>query len=448
MLSAGQRVLVAVSGGLDSMVLLQVLRDLSFSHGWKLSVAHFNHQLRGARSNADERLVRGTAKRCRLRFEAGRADVKKFAHRQKLSMEMAARRLRHDFLARAARRCRAGTIVLGHHADDQVELFFLRLLRGSGGEGLAGMKWLGSSPSDPKIQLVRPLLDCSKGDLRQFACEHRIVFREDETNASLNFPRNRVRHELLPLLVAHYQPALTRITLRLMEVLGAESSFITDSARAWGRRKRPAFGRLPLALQRRSLQLQMIDLGVKADFDLVEQLRLRPALPVTIRPGWAVQRSSAGCVQLAKIVKTEFDAARLDVNLRRTPGVARFAGLKLTWRVDHYSGGLGGSRPLQTLGGAGERTGSESFDADKVGATIALRHWRPADRFQPIGMPKSVKLQDLFGNLKVPRAQRHRVVVAVAANGELFWVEGQRISDRFKLDKNTVRRLKWRWQGS
>ena len=90
--------------------------------------------------------------------------------------------------------------------------------------------------------------------------------------------------------------------------------------------------------------------------------------------------------------------------------------------------------------------GREFFDAGKVGATIALRHWQPGDRFQPIGMAKRVKLQDLFTNQKVPVAERRRRAVAAAANGEIFWVEGLRISERFKLDKKTVRRLNWHWQ--
>jgi len=164
-----QPILVAVSGGLDSMVLLSALHELSPKHGWKLSVAHFNHQLRGRSSDADERLVRRTAGGLGLRIVTERADVRKFATAHRVSIEMAARKLRHDFLARTALRWKISTAALAHHADDQLELFFLRLLRGSGGEGLAGMKWRNASPSNPNIQLVRPLLDLPKSSLREFA---------------------------------------------------------------------------------------------------------------------------------------------------------------------------------------------------------------------------------------------------------------------------------------
>src|SRR5208283_2525031 len=114
-----------------------------------------------------------------------------------------------------------------------VELFFLRILRGAGGEGLAGMKWRSPSPVDSKIMLVRPLLDVTKAKLRRFMRESKILFREDATNTSLDLPRNRIRNELLPLLQRRYQPALTKTVLRLMEIVGAESDVVGEMARRW-----------------------------------------------------------------------------------------------------------------------------------------------------------------------------------------------------------------------
>ena len=215
------------------MTLLQALHKLSSRHRWRLTVAHFNHQLRGRSSNADEELVRQTAAAMRLPFVAGRANVKAFAQKSKMSIEMAARKLRHDFFARTAKERKTRVIALAHHADDQVELFFLRVLRGAGGEGLAGMKWRSPSPVDSKIMLVRPLLDATKAELRGFARENKIPFREDATNARLEMPRNRVRNELLPLLQRRYQPALTKTVLRLMEIVGAESELIGEMAQQW-----------------------------------------------------------------------------------------------------------------------------------------------------------------------------------------------------------------------
>src|ERR1035437_3208657 len=235
------------------MTLLHALHELSSRHRWKLTVAHFNHQLRGRSSDADGKLVRQTAAAMRLPFAAGRANVKEFAKKTKLSVEMAARKLRHDFFARMAKERKIRVVAPAHHADDQVELFFLRVLRGAGGEGLAGMKWRSPSPVDSKIMLVRPLLDATKAELRGFARGSKIPFREDATNASLDLPRNRVRNELLPLLQRRYQPALTKTVLRLMEIVGAESDLVGEAARQWlvSKRKRERAPRpVPLPARR------------------------------------------------------------------------------------------------------------------------------------------------------------------------------------------------------
>ena len=133
-----QTVMVAVSGGVDSMVLLHILHELAPKHDWRLVVAHFNHQLRGEASDADERLVQETARALGIPSVEERGDVRAEATLGKISIEMAARQLRHDFLARSARDRKIGTVALAHHAGDQVELFFLRLFRGAGGTGLGG----------------------------------------------------------------------------------------------------------------------------------------------------------------------------------------------------------------------------------------------------------------------------------------------------------------------
>jgi tRNA(Ile)-lysidine synthase len=475
LLRRGQSVLVAVSGGLDSMVLLQLLRELSIRHRWRLTVAHFNHRLRGRSSDADEKLVRRTAQALRLPFVAGRTDVKDFARKSGLSIEMAARKLRHEFLARVARERKIRTVALAHHADDQVELFFLRLLRGAGGEGLAGMNWRSPSPVDAKIKLVRPLLDASKDELHRLAREKKIRFREDATNARLEMPRNRVRNELLPLLRRRYQSALTKTVLRLMEIVGAEAEFVSETAQRWlemscrsrglpgrsigvktgdeaqiksGKREAESgksetarilscsFDNLPIAVQRRVLQLQLLQLGIPADFELVEQLRKAAEVQISAGPGFFVLRDAAGRVGLRTQSPAPFNASEAVLKLAGRAGGAMFDGVRLDWRLP---GGAGFVRPRS-------QAAREIFDADRVGGSITLRHWRPGDRFQPIGLKSPVKLQDLFTNLKVPRARRRELVVAAAAGGEIFWVEGLRISENFKLTPQTKRRLIWRWR--
>jgi tRNA(Ile)-lysidine synthase len=489
----GQLILVAVSGGVDSMVLLHVLRELAPNHRWQLTVAHLNHQLRGRSSVADERLVRRTAQKLKLPTAVERADVRQLALAQRLSLEMAGRKLRHDFLARAAGRWRIASIALAHHANDQIELFFLRLLRGSGGEGLAGMKWRNPSPSDPAIELVRPLLDQPKAELIEYAAEHGIPYREDASNAALDFQRNRIRHELLPLLRRKYQPALDRTIPRVMEIVGAEAELAVEAAREWlgeggspkAEVRRPKegripkaerrgmalqrnlpFDRLPVAVQRRCVQLQLLAQGILADFELVEQLRLEAVRPVAVahsragvspvlpgaspavarsrarRPGgrrdarpanWRFMakdnrgtgetpvllcavRDRLGRVHLQAAKAEQFKAGSATVELEGRAGEVEFDGARIWWGI-HSRGVV--KQPKA-------RAGRECFDADKVGSLVRLRHWRPGDRFQPIGMASTVKLQDFFTNHKVPRSRRRQLIVAATSKGEVFWVERMR----------------------
>jgi tRNA(Ile)-lysidine synthase len=431
----GEKFLVAVSGGLDSMALLHALHKISSSHKWKIVVAHFNHQLRGRASDADEKLVRKTAAAMKLPVIAGRANVKNFARKSKLSIEMAARKLRHEFFARAALEGKIKTITLAHHADDQVELFFLRLLRGAGGEGLGGMKWQSPSPADKKISLVRPLLDFSKSELTEFARENKIQFRSDASNLSSDFLRNRIRNELLPLLKRNYQPALEKTVLRLMEIIGAESAMVGKSAGGWLKQRRRDFEHLPVAIQRRVLQSQLERLNVTVDFDLIEQLRETAGKFVSVGSGLSVSRGANGGLKLREQQSAEFNANELEVSLSSRAGNSNFDGAKFSWT---FANGSRGRSPHQIR--------QEFFDADKIGHKIILRHWRAGDRFQPIGLKSAAKLQDLFTNAKIPRERRRGLIVAAASDGEIFWVEGLRVSENFKLSPETKRRLIWRWR--
>ena len=435
----GQPILVAVSGGLDSMVLLRVLNRLADKYGWRLAVAHFNHKLRGSVSDADERFVQKAAERLKLDFFAERGDVVAAASEQRTSTEIAARTLRHGFLACIARHLKIRSVALAHHADDQVELFFLRLLRGAGGEGLGGMKWTGPSPDDAAIHLVRPLLDQTKATLLSYARHERIAFREDATNAQVDVPRNWLRNKLLPLLSNEYQPALTRVVLRAMELVAAEHDFVRGAAEDWLRHKRHVpFKQLHPAVQRLVIQTGLLEQGVVPDFELVERLRNRAGVSVSVGPRLTARRDAEGRVLAKRAVEPIHNPASSVIHVGAGREGKQFGALHVKWRAYPCSGGPGKAHRRSA--------GREVFDADKIGSKVILRYWRRGDRFQPIGMQQSVKLQDLFTNLKIPRERRHRLVVAATARDELFWIEGFRIAERFKLDRQTRRCLEWKWR--
>lgn len=432
-----ERILVAVSGGVDSMALLHVLFDLAPAHDWQLTVAHFNHRLRGAAATRDAQLVRRVSARLKLRFIGGQGNVKAFAQQHGLSLEMGARHLRHGFLTATAVKSKVRTVALAHHADDQVELFFLRLLRGAGGEGLAGMKWQNPSPFAPQIRLARPLLDVPKKDLEEFARDRKIPFSVDATNACLDLQRNRVRHELIPLLTTQYQPALSRSIPRVMDLVGAEAEFAAETARRWlDHPDQSSFAKMPVAVQRQVVRHELLRLNVVPEFELVERLRLHDSQWFAVGSDVQVARDPDGRLRKRGLEATSFSGGRMTLRLSGPEREVCFGGVKIQWAVADSTGKARDWKLGRT----------EWFDADKVGDRICLRNWQPGDRFQPIGTGAPRKLQDLFTNLKVPRAERHQRVVASTQAGELFWVEGLRMAERFKLDENTSRTLKWRWQ--
>jgi tRNA(Ile)-lysidine synthase len=229
-----------------------------------------------------------------------------------------------------------------------------------------------------------------------------------------------------------------------MEIIGAESAVAEDLARKWlennralGRtRSAKRFSSLNIAVQRKVLQQQLIKLGIIPDFGLVEALRESVEKWTSVSLGLSIARDLTGMLSLRRSNPLHFKANELKLTLSNRAGGATFAGRKFRWSIKK-SLGFKGFLPPQSM--------TEFFDADKIGSKIILRHWRAGDRFQPIGMPSPVKLQDLFVNLKIPAARRRELVLATNQKGDIFWVESLRIADPFKLTPGTRRQLSWQW---
>jgi len=243
-----------------------------------------------------------------------------------------------------------------------------------------------------------------------------------------------------------------------MDILSAEADCVGDIARQWIKTRRPGFSSLPVAVQRRALQSQLYAVGIIPDFAQVESLRCFPHRPVNLRkeqrngpkegsgPQHSVKSGEASVARdgqgsiyfpetaVEDLVETDTDL-ELPIQLG-LKGKRNIGGAALCWRVENRPGSKAISiSKVQIL--------FECFDAEKLGERIILRHWRPGDRFQPIGMPNSVKLQNLFTNTRIPRNRRHQLLLATTERGDIFWVEGIRISEQYKLTPETRKRLVW-----
>ncbi len=436
----GQRVLVGVSGGLDSIVLLDLLSEAGFTNGIQLEVAHFNHGFRGSASTADAEFVRAAALDRKLPFHLGTLSIEETGELESESMEMAGRRYRHKFLAERAQELGIQTIALGHHAGDQVETVFLRLFRGEG-SSLGGMKLMGPSPASSRVRLFRPMLGLKREQLAAWALHRGLAFREDLSNQDESFIRNRIRRSLLPLIIREFGIDALDGILRASGISGAMADWTEMEARKWLKGSfRPAFEELPIALQRGVIRIQLLDLKVETTFPRIEWLRLNAGEILSIGPETRIRRTAGGLVQSAPIPKKMvMDTSSLRLALVDGGQSQIFGGVSIDLRLVGAAGD--GGRPS-----LGRTPGIEQFDADAVGEFVTLRHWRAGDRFQPIGMKSSVKLQDLFVSAKIPATQRRQLVVAEADGRGIFWVEGLRIAEGFKLQSPSVRYLEWRWE--
>ena len=426
---------VAVSGGADSVALLHALRSLA-NRRYRLAVAHLNHGIRGKAGEEDARFVRALARKWKLKYVCGRVDVPALARQRGISIEMAAREARYDFLARTAKRLGAAAIATAHTADDQAETVLLKLLRGAGPAGLAGI------PPETKaagVRVVRPILNASRRDVIAYLQRHKLAWREDETNRDRGFLRNRVRHELLPLLERGFNPKIRAVLARTADILRAEDDWMNAAARKVMDRAAARKGHAlrwdslrdqPLALRRRAIRIWLAREGVpvgNVDFDMVDRVdrwigRKSPRL--SLPGGWEIRRTgqtlSVGpvCTRIPKPFRirlavpgtTTIPELGLRITTKLAPGVAK------------DRGGKPGQWPAQA---------SLALDAWRRRA-LYVRSWRAGDRMTPFGLAGTKKIQDIFVDAKIPRGERG-LIPLLECGGEIAWVPSYRIARHWAI---------------
>ena len=433
----GSRVLAAVSGGPDSVALLHLLRLLSGECRFTLAgVAHLNHGLRGGESDADEAFCRQLAAEHGIAIEVGRRDVAQLARDERVSVEVAARRARYDFFADAAGRLKIDRIATGHTRDDQAETFLLRVLRGAGATGLAGIR-------PRRGPVVRPLLDIRRDELLAFLASLGQAFRTDSSNRDARIPRNWVRHRLVPLLAEH-------LNADIIEVLAREATVLRDEAALLDRLANEAAARLETALPEHGVRL---DAGALTDlplalarrvvrqalartedahfhgFDHVEQV-LALARPVGERsaadlPGVRVERIGAGVVLYKRGPRLLSAAAGFRYEL---PVPGRVTVPECACRIEARTR-KGPAVQSVAVKALGARRDTAVLDAAAVAGDLTVRSRRAGDSIRPLGLMGRKKLQDVLVDRKVPREQRDRVPLVVDADDRILWVGGHVVAE-------------------
>ncbi len=401
----GAKVVVGVSGGADSVALLRAFQALEIS----ATVAHLNHQLRGAESDGDEQFVRGLAAELGFPMVGKSVDVRKLAEATGQSLEMAARQARHDFFAEFG----DVVIALAHHADDQAETFILKLARGAGTEGLGGMPFFQTLDS---LRIIRPMLEIPRAGILQWLEDNHFEWREDASNSDEAFLRNRVRHTILPMLGKELNPNIRETILRTMDILRAEDKLLKLETGNW-----KLESSTPLAAKRRLLRKWLFEQGVEeVGFAAVEQILslMDKAEGTTIFELNDRQR-----------VVVEYGKPRFEhVEQAFQPALGRLESPPHKLSIEH---GTGWKKDHGQ--GAGILPAEASFDAGKVdGAPITVRSFEPGDRMKPLGMEGNRKLQDIFTDQKIPRAQRPSIPV-VECRGEIIWIPGYRTARGWKV---------------
>lgn len=452
MVAPGDRVLVGVSGGADSMVLLHLFHQLAAHWQISLGVAHLNHGLRGDAADEDAALVCRTAASLELSCHMEKADVKKIQRKHRLSPEDAARQVRYAFFEKTMKQEGCTRLALGHHLDDNAEQVLLAVLRGSGTRGLGGILPV-------RGRHIRPLINIRKNAIEQYARKNGIVFRNDESNTDLTYTRNHIRHQLLPFLSDAYNPRIHHHLGRLADILRNEEAWLTElteqhyAALVIRREADAVFlcGRTlcqaPLALSRRLVR--------RAIEDCHGSLKRISFDHITAVLDLLTGHADKTCLHLPAGIIVRRNSDQLVVQQgpkRRHPRLPPVFSspeqmtipLPFPDTVQSTAMGMGlcfFSQAPDTLPDWGSVSPHQAFfDLEKIQWPLVLRFPRPGDRFFPLGAPGSRKLKKFFIDHHIPPEKRSRSPVLADAAG-ILWLVGHRMDTRVRVTPETRRVL-------
>ena len=437
----GEKIVVGVSGGPDSLALLYVLFHLQDELDFTLHVAHLDHKFRGAESAADADFVKEQSRKLSIAFTIETIGVPNIIRLNKLSSEDGARQVRYQFYDRVAKKVGAAKVALGHNADDQAETMLMRLFRGSGSQGLSGI------PKMRDGKYIRPLLSSSREEIEKFLSDLGLSPRQDSSNQKPIYLRNKIRLELLPLLEAEYNPNIKNVLCRTAEILRSESELLDriaeETLSACLITCNPSiveisidnFQEQHLAIQRRILRFCITNVAgdiCDVHFERIESILAlisnnKPNCTLILPNNVEVIKSYDELIIRQTKLDDEFSAFEYELNV---PGITELPELKSIIVTKLNENCIVES----------QNQFQEVFDFEKVKQPLWVRNRRSGDRFHPLGMSGEKKLKNFFIDAKVPKNLRDQIPILVSGD-EIIWIVGYRMSDRFKITNSTRQKL-------
>lgn len=423
------RVLLAVSGGVDSMVLMRLMADA----GYRFAVAHCNFQLRGAESDGDERFVEQEVAKLGVEYHSTRFDTEGVMAETGESMEMAARRLRYEWFEELCDKHGYSVVAVAHHLDDSIETCFINMLRGTGLRGLTGI-------SVRNRRVVRPLLFATRDEILSFAKDRNVLFREDSSNSSTKYLRNRIRHEFVPKM-REINPQYTSVMRRNIAMLDYAQQYIdasiarikSDVLQASGDGYIFDVNAIDASLPRSFVIYEILNSEFGFKGDVVDDICAALNSGVSGRRFYTPLIEAV--VDRGSVIITPKNRAvtRCDALLIKEEGSYEYGGQIVRFEC----------LDIEAVDTLNQGANVALLDADKIAYPLQVRVWRDGDSFVPLGMRGHKKVSDFLVDNKVSVVDKERQLLLLS-DGDVAWVVGRRIDNRFAITKNTQRVLRVR----
>lgn len=429
-----KRIVIGVSGGVDSIVLLDALSILSQENDYTLAVAHLNHKIRGTEADDDEEFVVSLANSYGWLCYVHKVNIPRLSKLKKVNLENLARQARYDFFSRACQSFNCNFIATAHTMDDQAETVLLNLIRGTGIRGLRGMD--ARRKINGKTILIRPLLIFQKSELIEYAHRRNLKWREDSTNQLETYSRNKIRLQLLPLLRESFNPQIVRTLARTSEIAKSYQKIIAHYIENTYEKcvvqpnSREIEVRVSLFQHlEKYVVTELFQEILSRNFDLILSYeKIEPIFDLIFAESGKgffltqdifVYKDRETLIIVKQDFKTSFEIT--------THKVAKVLIGKYMIELNKVPKEDFVKLPSKEF---------EFFDFDRIPNQVNFRFWREGDRFIPLGMKSEIKVSDLFVNLKIPLHKKKQIPLMIG-NDDIIWVCGVRINERYKVTPRT-----------